>query len=350
MKTYKLIPLLLLFLFAQAVSLKAQTNLVTNGSFEEVGDDDLPTGWECSGINVIFKTVTDVNEIPDGTKALNVDVTGTSGSARDVCQGVAIVPGETYTFSFFYNVYRTPSRTDAGLSFAIGWKRAFSEYGEFIYGATYTSDVLPYVLDMWIPIEFEVEAPEEADTLYIDIITTRNIGVYIDNVQVFGAAPVATKQDQSISGLSDIAKTVSAADFDLSATASSGLAVSYTSSNTAVATVSGSTVHIVGAGTSTITASQAGNDDYNPAPDVTATLTVSDVSGIGEIRLSLPVRVSGGELIVTAPAGNRIEVFSAIGVKQGSTVSAGGETVLPGLPKGQVLIVRSGSSVAKVIL
>ncbi len=55
--------------------------------------------------------------------------------------------------------------------------------------------------------------------------------------------------------------------------ACSGLTVTYTSSNTDVATVSGSTITIVGAGTSTIT-EQAGNDDYNAASDVEQVLTV----------------------------------------------------------------------------
>jgi hypothetical protein len=53
------------------------------------------------------------------------------------------------------------------------------------------------------------------------------------------------------------------------------LAVTYTSSSEAVATVSGSTVTIVGAGTTTITASQAGDNNYNAATNVTQTLTVA---------------------------------------------------------------------------
>jgi hypothetical protein len=60
----------------------------------------------------------------------------------------------------------------------------------------------------------------------------------------------------------------------LVATASSGLAVTFVSSNTAVATVSGNTVTIVAPGTADITASQAGNSNYNAAPDVVRTLTV----------------------------------------------------------------------------
>ncbi len=47
------------------------------------------------------------------------------------------------------------------------------------------------------------------------------------------------------------------------------------SDNTTVATVTGNIVHITGAGTAVITASQAGNTNYNAAPDVPQTLTVN---------------------------------------------------------------------------
>jgi autotransporter-associated beta strand protein len=62
--------------------------------------------------------------------------------------------------------------------------------------------------------------------------------------------------------------------FQLTGTASSGLAVSYSSSNTDVAVVSDNTVTIVGLGTTTITASQAGNTNYDAAAAVPQTLTV----------------------------------------------------------------------------
>lgn len=53
--------------------------------------------------------------------------------------------------------------------------------------------------------------------------------------------------------------------FELTATASSGLPVNFTSNNPDVATISGNTVTIKGAGTVTITASQAGNSNYDAA-------------------------------------------------------------------------------------
>ena len=82
-----------------------------------------------------------------------------------------------------------------------------------------------------------------------------------------------TQQTITFGALSS--KTTGDAPFDLTATASSGLAVSYSSSNTAVATVTGSTVTIVGGGTTDITASQAGNSTYAAATNVIQTLTVN---------------------------------------------------------------------------
>ncbi len=70
-------------------------------------------------------------------------------------------------------------------------------------------------------------------------------------------------------------KTTGDSTFNLNATASSGLPVTYSSSNTSVATVSGNTITIKGAGTTSITANQAGNDSYSAAAPVTRTLTVS---------------------------------------------------------------------------
>jgi hypothetical protein len=65
--------------------------------------------------------------------------------------------------------------------------------------------------------------------------------------------------------------------FDLTATASSGLPVSYASSNESVATVSENTVTILGTGTTSITASQPGDETYAAATTVVQLLTVIPV-------------------------------------------------------------------------
>lgn len=68
-----------------------------------------------------------------------------------------------------------------------------------------------------------------------------------------------------------------AAPFNLTATASSGLPVSYTSNSLTVCTVSGATVTMVGLGPCSITASQPGDGTtkYQPATPVTQTFTVT---------------------------------------------------------------------------
>ena len=70
-------------------------------------------------------------------------------------------------------------------------------------------------------------------------------------------------------------RTYGAAPFTVSATASSGLPVSFTSTTTSVCTVSGSTVTLVsGAANCTIEATQAGNADYAAAPAVSQSFWV----------------------------------------------------------------------------
>lgn len=89
------------------------------------------------------------------------------------------------------------------------------------------------------------------------------------------STPPATLLAQTITFGTLAAKSLGDAPFTLAASASSGLTVSYASGNSAVATVSGNTVTILGVGTAVITASQAGNATYSAAPSVTQTLTVN---------------------------------------------------------------------------
>jgi hypothetical protein len=73
-------------------------------------------------------------------------------------------------------------------------------------------------------------------------------------------------------------KTFGEADFALGASASSGLPVSLSSQSTSVCTVAGDTVHLLGAGTCTIAADQAGDADYEPAPQVTRSFAVTQAA------------------------------------------------------------------------
>ena len=72
-------------------------------------------------------------------------------------------------------------------------------------------------------------------------------------------------------------KLVGDADFAAGATASSGLQVSYTSSDTSVATVVNGIIHLLKAGTASITARQPGDSVYLPADAVSQPFTVNRI-------------------------------------------------------------------------
>jgi gliding motility-associated-like protein len=100
------------------------------------------------------------------------------------------------------------------------------------------------------------------------------------NIQYGPAKPVTrsftvAKAGQTITFNAIPSKIFGTADFDPGATSTSGLPVSYTSSNTAVATIVDGKIHIVKVGTSTITASQPGSSTYNAAPNKTQLLTIT---------------------------------------------------------------------------
>jgi gliding motility-associated-like protein len=101
--------------------------------------------------------------------------------------------------------------------------------------------------------------------------------------------------DQNITGFDLLpVKTYKDNPFVLAAEASSGLAVSYTSDNTDVAEMSGNRVIIRGAGTARIKVSQAGNHNYNAAPDAEQTLTVNRVKQTIDFTLT-PNRITYGD-------------------------------------------------------
>lgn len=94
-----------------------------------------------------------------------------------------------------------------------------------------------------------------------------------------GTLTVTPRQAQTITFAAPATKTYGNADFPIGASSTNNtIPITYTSSNTSVATIVGSNIHIVGAGTTTITASQAGSALFFAAPDVARTLTVNKAS------------------------------------------------------------------------
>jgi hypothetical protein len=86
-----------------------------------------------------------------------------------------------------------------------------------------------------------------------------------------------SQAEQTIAFDAPPARTVGDGPFQLTAMATSGLSVAYVSSNPAAASVDGSLATILQAGSTTITASQAGDGNHHPATPVQHTLTVNAV-------------------------------------------------------------------------
>jgi hypothetical protein len=109
-------------------------------------------------------------------------------------------------------------------------------------------------------------------------------------------------------------KRVGDADFSPGATASSGLAVTYTSSNPAVASIVSGQIRLVSAGSTTITASQAGDSTYLAATPVAKTLNV----GAAAVYSARVQYNAAGRLNYPADTNrNRIPDFSHAGYKGG---------------------------------
>src|SRR5207247_1367391 len=103
------------------------------------------------------------------------------------------------------------------------------------------------------------------------------------NTNYAAATPVSqsfqvTQASQSITFGALANQLFGSAPFTVSATASSGLPVSFNSQTTSVCTVSGSTVTLVAVGTCTIRATQAGNTNYAAATPVNQSFQVTKAS------------------------------------------------------------------------
>jgi hypothetical protein len=229
-----------------------------------------------------------------------------------------------------------------------------------------------------LPVSYAVTGPA---TISGSTLTVTGAGTVVvtasqsGNASYAAAAPVsqtitisAASQTISFTGLPSSATYGSAGPYNLSATASSGLPVSY--AVTGPATISGSTLTVTGAGTVVVTASQSGNASYAAAAPVSQTITISAASqtisftglpssatygSAGPYSLSAsassglpvsyavtgPATISGstltisgaGTVVVTASQPGNTSYAAAAPVSQTITISAASQTIsFTGLP------------------
>jgi len=161
----------------------------------------------------------------------------------------------------------------------------------------------------------------------------------------YNAAAPVTQQitvemtSQSIGAISFAPPTLAVAGVTTaSATASSGLAVNFSSTTPAVCSVSGSTVTGITAGTCSIAAVQAGNTIYSAASQVSREITVSAILPGAPTAVSVTPGNSQATVSFNAPAsngGSAITGYTVTSTPGGFTATgASGPIIVTGLENG----------------
>jgi hypothetical protein len=156
-----------------------------------------------------------------------------------------------------------------------------------------------------------------------------------------GRTLTVNKGNQTIAFAALAAKRIGDAPFTLTGTTSSGLPVSYASSNTTVATISGNTVTIVGSGTTTITASQAGNTNFNAAASVVRTLTVNKANQTITFAALAAARVGDARFALTGTASSGLSITYA---SSNTTVATIGAEIIGGIFVYTIWVVGPGTT------
>ena len=223
-------------------------------------------------------------------QAVSVTVNSTTISASDIAGVTPPVAGATPVSTVI---------SGTGYTGTVTWSPAVATFGySTIYTATITLTVTSgYTFTGVTANQFKIAGSSPTAT------NGANSGVITAAFPATGAAPapppsggggappppaiIKTAQTITFGAISGM--TMGDADITLGATASSGLAVGYASSDTNVASVVNGQIHLVGIGTTDITASQAGDASFSAAVNVVHTLVVKvkpiagDANGDGKI-------------------------------------------------------------------
>ena len=144
-------------------------------------------------------------------------------------------------------------------------------------------------------------------------------------------APSLSNQTIDFTSTPPAAATIGAPDYAVAATASSGLPVAFSASagSAGVCSVSGSTVALLGAGTCTILADQAGSAGYHPAPQAQQSFSIGRASqGISFSSMPpVPAAVGDPDYVVAASASSGLAVSFAASPASAGVCTVAGATV-----------------------
>ncbi len=156
-----------------------------------------------------------------------------------------------------------------------------------------------------------------------------------DHLPVSARFLLSVKADQAITFSALPAKTFGDAAFTLSAFSTSGLPISYTSSDATIASISGNTVTILKAGTVNITAIQTGDNSYNAAPSEVQPLVINKANQqiifaailekqFGDAPFALNANTTSGlPITFTALTSNKVTIAN-----NQATIVAGGRVII----------------------
>jgi hypothetical protein len=172
-------------------------------------------------------------------------------------------------------------------------------------------------------------------TLTAGLMGAGNYTLVVIATDVAGNVNTATstftvKADQAISFTSTApaSATVGGATYTVTATGGgSGNPVTFTSATTSVCTVSGSTVSFIGAGTCTINANQAGNTNYNAAPQVQQSFSVKADQTISFTSTAPSATVGGATYTPTATSTSGLAVVLTIDASSSGVCTINGGVV-----------------------
>ncbi len=167
---------------------------------------------------------------------------------------------------------------------------------------------------------------------------------------------LAARQAQTITFNTIPVKSLIDSDFS-PASVSSGLPITYSSSEPAVATVtSAGMIHIEGEGTSQITANQVGSDTYAPAVSKTQILTVSGNTAVSDVQANqfqlFPNPATKFVTIIPNSDNANIEIFNSIGIKVYDNSKVNGKITIPSSLIGGVgmYFVNVNNAISKLIV
>ena len=258
------------------------------------------------------KSLSITGTLPDGTSVAYTGNTRTDVGMQEV---TATISGDNYETLVLTADLTVTEATITGITL---------EDENFVYDGTAKSLAITGTLPEGTSVAYTDNT--RTDVGMQEVTATISGGDYTDLVLTAELSVTPAMRDLTFPAIAE--KTYGDADFDAGATASSGEAVSYTSSNPAVAEIVDGQIRIVGAGTATITATVPDNTNYGNRPETSRTLTVQKATQSIAFAEVGEVGRDAGSIPLDATASTGLPVSLSLDDEQVATVNGTMLTIL----------------------